>query len=130
MYTIKQIFVLVLLVLISQTSVKADEGMWLPLFIKRLNEVDMQKKGLKLTAEEIYSVNQSSLKDAIVNFGDFCTGEVISKEGLVLTNHHRKRLFNKWFLGCNQRRRKAYAGIDGNVFNSDGRCDRKCIGCT
>jgi hypothetical protein len=67
---------------------KADEGMWLPLLIKRLNYTDMQKLGLKLTAEEIYSVNNSSLKDGIVNFGNFCTGEIISKDGLVLTNHH------------------------------------------
>lgn len=66
----------------------ADEGMWLPLLVKRLNYNDMQKLGLRLTAEEIYSVNNSCLKDAIVNFGNFCTGEVISKEGLVLTNHH------------------------------------------
>lgn len=69
-------------------SVKADEGMWLPLHIKRLNEVDMQKMGLKLTAEEIYSVNNSSLKDAVVSLGGFCTGEIISGEGLLLTNHH------------------------------------------
>ncbi|HSZ25426.1 MAG TPA: S46 family peptidase, partial [Cytophagaceae bacterium] len=66
----------------------ADEGMWLPLLLKKLNQEDMQKMGLKLTAEEIYSVNHSSLKDAIVNFGNFCTGEVVSKDGLVLTNHH------------------------------------------
>jgi len=67
---------------------KADEGMWLPMLIKRLNEVDMQKSGLKLTAEEIYSVNNSSLKDAIISFGGFCTGEMISDQGLILTNHH------------------------------------------
>jgi hypothetical protein len=66
---------------------KADEGMWLPLLINK-NLAEMQKLGLKLTAEDIYNVNNSSLKDAIVNFGNFCTGEVISKEGLVLTNHH------------------------------------------
>ena len=66
----------------------ADEGMWLPLLIKRLNQVDMQKMGLHLTAEEIYSVNHASLKDAIVSLGGFCTGEVISKEGLLLTNYH------------------------------------------
>lgn len=66
----------------------ADEGMWLPMLIKRLNYEDMKKKGLRLTPEEIYSVNNSSIKDAIVNFGNFCTGEVISKDGLVLTNHH------------------------------------------
>jgi len=71
------------------TSSFADEGMWLPLHIERLNQVDMEKMGLQLTAEEIYSINNSSLKDAIVNLGGgFCTGEIISKEGLLLTNHH------------------------------------------
>ncbi|MDP3352504.1 MAG: S46 family peptidase [Flavobacteriaceae bacterium] len=68
--------------------VKADEGMWFLMHIKRLNQVDMQKMGLQLTAEEIYSVNNSSLKDAIVQFGGGCTAEIISSEGLVLTNHH------------------------------------------
>lgn len=68
--------------------IKADEGMWLMMLIKRLNGVDMQKEGLKLTPEEIYSVNHSSLKDAIVSFGGFCTGEIVSKEGLIFTNHH------------------------------------------
>ena len=67
---------------------RADEGMWLPMLIKRLNYEDMQKQGLQLTPEEIYSVNNSSLKDAIVNFGNFCTGEIISPNGLILTNHH------------------------------------------
>ncbi|PKP03742.1 MAG: serine protease, partial [Bacteroidetes bacterium HGW-Bacteroidetes-9] len=62
--------------------------MWLPLLIERLNYVDMQKEGLKLTAEEIYSVNHSSLKDAIIQFGNGCTGEMISSQGLLLTNHH------------------------------------------
>lgn len=66
----------------------ADEGMWLPLLIKRLNERDMQKLGLQLTAEELYSANNSSLKDAVVNFGGFCTGEIVSDQGLILTNHH------------------------------------------
>ena len=70
-------------------GIKADEGMWLPMFIGRLNYADMQKEGLKLTAEEIYSVNHSSLKDAIVMLsGGSCTAEIISKEGLTLTNHH------------------------------------------
>ncbi len=72
----------------SYQSAKADEGMWLPFLVKRLNYTDMQKQGLKLTAEEIYSVNNSSLKDAIVQFGNGCTGEIISNEGLILTNHH------------------------------------------
>ena len=69
-------------------TAKADEGMWLPFLVKRLNYADMQKKGLKLTAEEIYSVNHSSLKDAIIQFGNGCTGEIISSQGLILTNHH------------------------------------------
>lgn len=71
-----------------QLKTRADEGMWLPLFIERLNYVDMQKMGLKLTPEEIYSVNHSSLKDAIVQFGRGCTAEVISGQGLLITNHH------------------------------------------
>ena len=67
---------------------KADEGMWLLMFIKRLNNVDMQKEGLHLTPEEIYSVNNAALKDAIVSFGGFCTGEIVSDQGLIFTNHH------------------------------------------
>jgi hypothetical protein len=65
-----------------------DEGMWLPMFIDRLNYVDMQKMGLHLTADEIYSVNHSSLKDAVVSLGFFCTAEIVSNEGLLFTNHH------------------------------------------
>lgn len=69
-------------------TLKADEGMWLPIFLKALNEADMQSKGLKLTADDIYNINKSSLKDAIVHFGGGCTGEIISDKGLLLTNHH------------------------------------------
>ena len=65
----------------------ADEGMWIPLLLKK-NEADMQKKGFKLTAEDVYSINHSSMKDAVVLFGGGCTGEIISSEGLLLTNHH------------------------------------------
>ena len=65
----------------------ADEGMWLPSLIsQRIG--DMQAKGFKLTAEDVYSVNQASLKDAVVLFGGGCTGELVSDEGLLLTNHH------------------------------------------
>ena len=67
---------------------KPDEGMWLPMFFKQLNYADMQKKGLRLTAEELYSFNNSSLKDAIVQMGNFCTGEIVSEKGLMFTNHH------------------------------------------
>ena len=87
----KNILLLLVVGLLSATfagKVKADEGMWLPFLIKRLNYVDMQKEGLKLTPEEIYSANHSSLKDAIIQLGNGCTGEIISNEGLILTNHH------------------------------------------
>ena len=66
----------------------AGEGMWIPLLLKALNEAEMQEMGMKMSAEDIYSVNQGSLKDAIVHFGGFCTGEIISDKGLLLTNHH------------------------------------------
>ena len=75
--------------------VRADEGMWLPMFVERLNYVDMQKMGLQLTPEELYSINNSSLKDAIVGLsssdkprGFFCTGEIVSDNSLLFTNHH------------------------------------------
>ena len=65
----------------------ADEGMWLPsLIAERIG--DMQSKGFRLDAEDIYSVNRASLKDAVLLFGSGCTAEVISPEGLILTNHH------------------------------------------
>lgn len=67
---------------------RADEGMWLPLFLQQLNEKQMKTMGMKISAKDIYNINSGSLKDAIVSFGGFCTGEVISSKGLVLTNHH------------------------------------------
>ncbi|WP_417265831.1 S46 family peptidase [Brumimicrobium sp.] len=79
-------FLFLFTVLFSGFS-RADEGMWLPFLLGR-NYEDMKKHGLNLTQEEIYSINNSSLKDAIVSFGGFCTAEVISKKGLLLTNHH------------------------------------------
>lgn len=67
--------------------VRADGGMWLPLFLN-YNEAEMQSLGFKLTAEDVYSVNHHSMKDAVMLFGGGCTGELISSQGLVLTNHH------------------------------------------
>ena len=80
--------VLSVLILAIAISVRAGEGMWLPLFLKQLNEAEMQAMGMKISAEDIYSINKGSLKDAIVSFGGFCTAEVISGSGLILTNHH------------------------------------------
>jgi hypothetical protein len=71
-----------------QFAAYADEGMWLPLLLKQLNEPDMKKNGLRLSADDIYNINKSSLKDAIVHFNGGCTAEVISEKGLILTNHH------------------------------------------
>lgn len=87
----KFIFVFLMILAVGRSmiaGVPPDEGMWLPIFVERLNYADMQNLGLKLTAEEIYSINHSSMKDAIVNLGGFCTAEVVSPEGLLLTNHH------------------------------------------
>jgi hypothetical protein len=65
----------------------ADEGMWLPLLLKK-KEADMQKNGMRISAEDIYNVNNASLKDAVMLFGTGCTGEFVSNQGLLLTNHH------------------------------------------
>lgn len=73
---------------LAHLSVFATEGMWLPQLLGRLNEKEMKGMGLKISAADIYNVNKGSLKDAIVSFGGFCTGEIISSKGLLLTNHH------------------------------------------
>ncbi len=67
---------------------KADEGMWLLMFLDKQTYKDMKAKGLKLTPKQIYDINNASLKDAIIQFGRGCTGEIVSSQGLVLTNHH------------------------------------------
>jgi hypothetical protein len=82
------LIIIVILALGFNKISKADEGMWLPYLVERLNYVDMQKMGLQLSPEEIYSINNASMKDAIVIFGRGCTGEIISDQGLLLTNHH------------------------------------------
>ncbi len=67
---------------------RADEGMWLPQLLQQMNAPEMRLKGLQIPIEEIYNVNKRSLKDAVVLFGGGCTGEIISEQGLLLTNHH------------------------------------------
>ena len=83
----KKIFLTILLSVTSVFYAIADEGMWLPSLISQ-RIADMQAKGFRLTAEDIYSINQASLKDAVVLFGRGCSAELVSPEGLLLTNHH------------------------------------------
>lgn len=84
----KRVLLTICAILVFVRPALADEGMWLLPFIEKLNIKDMKAKGFKLSAEDIYSLNQSAIKDAIVIFGGGCTAEVISPEGLILTNHH------------------------------------------
>lgn len=84
----KKNFLFVLLALSMSFKSFADEGMWLPQLLGKQVYADMVKKGLKMTAEQLYSVNKNSLKDAIIIFGGGCTGEIVSPEGLIFTNHH------------------------------------------
>ena len=79
--------VTLIIILVFSVQLVAKEGMWIPMLLNN-NIAEMQAMGCELSAEDIYSVNHSSLKDAIVSFGGFCTGEFISSKGLVLTNHH------------------------------------------
>ena len=83
----KRLLALIAMVVIA-TSAMADEGMWLLPYIKKMNEKDMKAHGAKIKAEDIYSATKSSLKDAIVIFGGGCTGEIVSPNGLLFTNHH------------------------------------------
>ncbi len=83
----KKIFVSIVLS-ITLLKASADEGMWLPMLLGQQVYNDMVKKGLKLTKEQLYSINKSSLKDAILIFGRGCTGEIVSNQGLIFTNHH------------------------------------------
>ena len=84
----QRLIILILLAFFLQIQLRADEGMWIPLYLGELNEAEMQAMGMKISAEDIYSENQASLKDAIVLFGRGCTGELVSDQGLILTNHH------------------------------------------
>ena len=82
---------LIVFALLFGSFAKADEGMWLPFLLGR-NYQDMKEHGLRLTEEEIYDINNSSIKDAIISFNGYCTGEVISNEGLILTNHNPEEM--------------------------------------
>jgi|688.fasta_scaffold04696_13 hypothetical protein len=84
----KSFFLSLGIFILFSLKVKADEGMWLPQLLQSLNEKEMKRMGMKISAADIYSISKSSLKDAIVSFGGFCTAEVISDNGLLLTNHH------------------------------------------
>ena len=83
----KKIFLLLAAACVT-LSAAADEGMWMLPYLQKMNSKDMKARGCKLSAEEIYSMNNSSLKDAIVIFGGGCTGEIVSPDGLLFTNHH------------------------------------------
>ena len=84
----KRIFLSLAAALMLQPVSRADEGMWLLPLLEKINSETMQNLGSRLTAEQIYSVNHSSIKDAVVQFGGGCTGELISGSGLLVTNHH------------------------------------------
>lgn len=83
----KTILVFAILI-ISKTFLFAGEGMWIPMLLQELNEKEMKEMGMNINAEDIYSINNSSLKDAILLFGRGCTADIISDQGLLLTNHH------------------------------------------
>ncbi len=83
----KKIF-LSLFLLITLFKASADEGMWLPMLLGQQVYDDMVKRGLKLSKEQLYSINKPSIKDAIIIFGGGCTGEIVSSQGLIFTNHH------------------------------------------
>ncbi len=85
---IKSFKIILVLTLFLFPATRADEGMWIPLLIEKYNIKLMQEKGFRLSAEDIYSVNKACMKDAIVQFGGGCTGEIISSDGLLITNHH------------------------------------------
>lgn len=91
----KKLFLLFFVVYLTPWICWADEGMWIPMLLEKYNIEDMRKEGFRLTAEDVYSINKASLKDAVIGLGQdgkpfshFCTGNMVSDEGLVITNHH------------------------------------------
>ena len=83
----KKVLVILLFIVGINTNVNATEGMWIPSLIDMFYS-DMKTYGLNLTAEQVYSTNNSSLKDAVIQFNGGCTAEIVSNQGLILTNHH------------------------------------------
>ena len=83
----KRLPIITFILVLSIGIARAGEGMWIPMLLQ-YNEKEMQEMGMRITADDIYSINHSSLKDAIVLFGGGCTGEIVSDQGLLLTNHH------------------------------------------
>ena len=83
----RKLFLTLCVVLSFSLKMKADEGMWIPMLLQN-NEKEMQEMGMNITVDDIYSINHSSMKDAIVLFDGGCTGEIVSEKGLLLTNHH------------------------------------------
>ena len=98
----KKLILSLVLIFLTRFAIFAGEGMWLPLLLSTLNETEMKEMGMKMTAEDIYSVNNGSLKDAIVKLGG-CTAEIISGSGLLLTNHH-----------CGYRKIQSHSSIENN----------------
>lgn len=84
----RKLIIVLLISLLTAPFVRCDEGMWIPLLIEKFNIEIMQEKGFRLNAEDIYSVNRACMKDAVMIFGGGCTAELISPEGLLITNHH------------------------------------------
>ncbi len=84
----KNLSTLLMFLFIPLAVLRADEGMWLPSLLGELRIGDMQEKGFRLSADDIFKINQAAITDAVVSFGGFCTGELISAEGLLITNHH------------------------------------------
>ncbi len=102
----KALKITIIVLSLLSAQMRADEGMWVPMLLDR-NFTDMQKMGLRLTPQEIYSINNSSLKDAIVQFGGGCTAELISSEGLILTNHH-----------CGYGQIQAHSTVEDNILQN------------
>lgn len=98
----------ILIVFFIVGSLSAKEGMWIPLLLEKYNLAEMQEMGFELTAQDIYDINNASMKDAVVVFGGGCTGEMISPEGLLITNHH-----------CGYRQIQSHSSVE-NDYLTDG----------